>query len=49
MKILSSKLQPGYLTNLDDFTARIPKDVGFRPFGELMHSYKVKKGMVLRN
>ncbi|KAK2187191.1 hypothetical protein NP493_176g03011 [Ridgeia piscesae] len=43
MKILSSKLQPGYLTNLDDFTARIPKDVGFRPFGELMHSYKVKK------
>ena len=46
MRMLSSKLQPGYLTNLDYFRARIPKDVGFEPFGELTHCYKVKKGIV---
>ncbi|OWF35869.1 histone acetyltransferase type B catalytic subunit-like [Mizuhopecten yessoensis] len=40
---LNSKLPPGYLTNKDMFTAYLEKDATFKPFGEMMHSYKVIK------
>ena len=44
MNILNDKLQPGYLTNLDDFIAQLAKDAKFKPFGNLVHSYTVSKG-----
>ena len=44
MNILNDKLQPGYLTNSDDFIAQLAKDAKFKPFGNLVHSYTVSKG-----
>lgn len=36
---ISKVLQPGYLTNLDDFRNKISKDEKFKPFGELLRSF----------
>lgn len=47
MNTLNDKLQPGYLTNKDDFIAQLSKDAKFKPFGNLVHSYTVNKGMFL--
>ena len=41
---MNDKLQPGYLTNLDDFSAQLAKDAKFKPYGDLVHSYSVAKG-----
>jgi len=41
LKPLSEYYQPGYHTNIDDFSAALMKDASFRPFGELQHQYKV--------
>jgi len=43
MASLSEYLQPGFITNINDFTARIPKEAAFKPYGEMIHSYKVHK------
>ncbi|KAK6183635.1 hypothetical protein SNE40_011071 [Patella caerulea] len=40
---LAQEIPPGYYTNIDDFLATLPKEQNFRPFGELLHSYKIKK------
>ncbi|XP_060573241.1 histone acetyltransferase type B catalytic subunit-like [Ruditapes philippinarum] len=40
---LSKELPPGYYTNIDDFSAALAKDVNFKPYGELLHSYTVNK------
>ena len=45
MNTLNDKLQPGYLTNKDDFIAQLTKDAKFKPFGNLVHSYSVNKGI----
>ncbi len=44
MKILREKLDHEFMTNKDEFIACIAKDASFRPFGDLIHSYKVNKG-----
>ena len=44
LKILGDCLQPGFLTNIDDFTAAISKDATYKPYGEKIHAYTVKKG-----
>ena len=44
MKKLSAHLQPGFLTNESDFVAQLDKDSSFKPFGEMIRSYKVSKG-----
>ena len=43
---LNDKLEPGYLTNLEDFTSQLAKDAKFKPYGDLVHSYSVTKGDV---
>uniref|UniRef100_A0A4W3IWL7 Histone acetyltransferase type B catalytic subunit n=1 Tax=Callorhinchus milii TaxID=7868 RepID=A0A4W3IWL7_CALMI len=43
-------LPAGYCTSLDEFVVQLEKDASFRPFGELIHSYKVqdvKEGLEL--
>ncbi|XP_020896532.1 histone acetyltransferase type B catalytic subunit [Exaiptasia diaphana] len=40
LKIISERLSGGYLSNLDEFIAKLPSENGFRPMGELIHSYK---------
>ncbi|XP_067138521.1 histone acetyltransferase type B catalytic subunit [Centruroides vittatus] len=40
VKIIGEKLQPGFLTNIDDFTASLSKDANFKPYGELLHSFE---------
>lgn len=42
------KLQPGFLTNLDEFLASLNKEQNFKPFGELIHSHTVNKDSVER-
>ncbi len=44
MKMLSEKLQPGFLTNRDEFIALLAKEANFKPYGELMKAYKITKG-----
>jgi Histone acetyl transferase HAT1 N-terminus len=44
MRTIGEKLQPGFLTSLDEFTAAISRDASFYPYGELIHSYDVSKG-----
>ncbi|ESO94305.1 hypothetical protein LOTGIDRAFT_232538 [Lottia gigantea] len=46
---LAQEIPPGYYTNLDDFLATLPKEVNFKPFGEMLHSYKVKTDGSSRN
>ena len=46
MKTLRKHLQPGFTTNLDEFVATLAKDVTFKPYGRLIHSYVVSKGKV---
>jgi len=41
LRILAGKLQPGFLSNRDEFIASVDKDETFRPFGELIHSYDI--------
>jgi len=41
MRIVASKLQPGFLSNRDEFISSINKDGGFRPYGDLIHSYDI--------
>ncbi|PVD37263.1 hypothetical protein C0Q70_04260 [Pomacea canaliculata] len=40
MEVMASGVQ----TNLDDFVTAIQKDVNFRPYGDLLHCYKVHIG-----
>ena len=47
MRQLSDKLQPGFLTSRDEFITSINNDAGFRPFGDLLHSYTVSKGNII--
>ena len=42
--ILMKVMAPGVLTNKEDFLGAVEKDVNFKPFGDLLHSYKVHKG-----
>nr|CAG4634801.1 EOG090X06NC [Alona affinis] len=42
---IASKLQPGFMTNLDEFLALLNKEESFRPPGELLHTYSVNKGL----
>ncbi|XP_013395370.1 histone acetyltransferase type B catalytic subunit [Lingula anatina] len=42
-KQIAEQIPPGYMTNSDDFLASLDKEVNFKPFGELLHSYKVEK------
>ena len=42
-EILTKQMAPGVLINLDDFLGAVEKDVNFKPFGDLLHSYKVYK------
>lgn len=41
---LMEVMAPGVQTNLDDFVTAIQKDVNFRPYGDLLHCYKVHIG-----
>jgi len=42
LKAIDEKLQPGYHTNLDDFTASLAKDTSFVPYGKLIHSFSTE-------
>jgi len=41
LRTLAGKLQPGFLSNRDEFISVIDRDQSFRPFGELIHSYDI--------
>lgn len=41
---ISPKLQPGFMTNLDDFLASVEKEQSFKPPGELLHTCTISKG-----
>ena len=43
---LAKEVPPGFYTNIDEFTTVLPKDATLKPFGELLHSYTVAKGML---
>nr|CAG4644809.1 EOG090X06NC [Leptodora kindtii] len=43
---LAPKLQPGFFTNIDDFTSSLEKEANFVPFGELLSAYTVNPGGV---
>ena len=47
MEALPPKLQPGFMTNLDDFMASIAKEDSFIPPGEILFTYAVNKGTVI--
>ncbi|XP_033732888.1 histone acetyltransferase type B catalytic subunit-like [Pecten maximus] len=49
MGTLNRKLPAGYLTNKDMFLASLEKDATFKPYGEMIHSYKVIKDNQERN
>lgn len=40
MNIIADRYPAGFLTNLDEFIAKLPGEGKFRPMGELLHSYK---------
>ena len=44
METLAKVIPPGYCTNKDEFIKLLQKDTSFKPFGEMLHSYKVSKG-----
>jgi len=44
---IAQKLQPGFLTNLDDFLATIDKEQSFTPYGQLLSTYTVNSGTVM--
>ncbi|KAG1688814.1 Histone acetyltransferase type B catalytic subunit [Nymphon striatum] len=43
MSIIAEKLQPGFISNIDDFSSSLDKDKSFRPHGELIHSFTQPK------
>ena len=45
MEALTPKLQPGFMTNLDDFMASIAKEDSFIPPGEILSTYTVNEGI----
>ncbi|XP_052065182.1 histone acetyltransferase type B catalytic subunit-like [Mytilus californianus] len=49
METVAKEIPPGFVTNKDEFTRLLPKDASFKPYGEMLHSYKVSKGNDLRN
>lgn len=49
IKIIGEKLQPGFLTNIDDFTASLSKESNFKPYGELLHSFEFEKDTSTKN
>ena len=41
---MATKLQPGFMTNLDDFLSSVDKEETFKPFGELISTYTINSG-----
>ncbi|XP_066978661.1 histone acetyltransferase type B catalytic subunit isoform X1 [Macrobrachium rosenbergii] len=41
IKPLAERLQPGYLTNIDDFVAALKKDAAFKPYGKMLRQFTV--------
>ncbi|XP_069978242.1 histone acetyltransferase type B catalytic subunit isoform X1 [Penaeus vannamei] len=41
IKPVAERIPPGYLTNLNDFTAALQKDATFKPFGDMLHRFTV--------
>ncbi|XP_069187293.1 histone acetyltransferase type B catalytic subunit isoform X2 [Procambarus clarkii] len=41
IKPIAERIPPGYLTNLNDFTAALQKDASFKPFGEMKRRFKL--------
>ncbi|XP_065309933.2 histone acetyltransferase type B catalytic subunit isoform X1 [Dermacentor albipictus] len=48
LKTVLEKLPSGVHTNIDEFVSILPKETTFRPFGELLHSFKIGKGGLSR-
>lgn len=48
LKAILEKLPSGVHTNIDEFVSVLPKELTFRPYGELLHSFKVGKGGLTR-
>lgn len=48
LKAILEKLPSGVHTNIDEFVSLLPKEPTFRPYGELLHSFKVGKGGLSR-
>lgn len=46
MGAITSKIPPGFMTNPDDFVATLDKEQTFKPPGELLSTYSVKKGSI---
>lgn len=42
IKPIAERIPPGYLTNLEDFTAALQKEATFRPFGELERRFTAR-------
>jgi len=40
LSIIAKQYPAGFLTNLDEFIAKLPEEAKFTPMGELLHSYK---------
>nr|CAG4650171.1 EOG090X06NC [Sida crystallina] len=41
---IAPKLQPGFMSNLDDFLATIDKEKNFSPFGQLLSTHSINSG-----
>ncbi|KAH6931487.1 hypothetical protein HPB50_024679 [Hyalomma asiaticum] len=48
LKTVLEKLPSGVHTNIDEFVSLLPKETAFRPFGELLHSFKIGRGGLSR-
>lgn len=48
IETLAKEIPPGYCTNKDEFIKMLPKDATFKPYGEMLHSYKVTEGNEVR-
>ncbi|KAL3210655.1 hypothetical protein MRX96_036939 [Rhipicephalus microplus] len=48
LKTVLEKLPSGVHTNIDEFVSILPKETAFRPFGELLYSFKIGRGGLSR-
>jgi histone acetyltransferase 1 len=44
MKIIGEKLEPGFLTNISDFTKALEKEKSFKPEGSLVNKFTISSG-----
>ncbi|KAJ8319622.1 hypothetical protein KUTeg_002824 [Tegillarca granosa] len=43
LETINKEMPPGVITNIDQFLSMLSKDADFKPYGKMLHSYKVIK------